>query len=43
MDLVQIGQQYSAVQLARLWGYQSHHPLVQGMFTPSGALQKIYF
>lgn len=36
MDLVQIGQQYSAVQLARIWGYQSHHPLVKGMVTPSG-------
>lgn len=36
MDLLQIGQQYSAVQLAYMWGYKSHHPLVKGMVTPSG-------
>lgn len=36
MDLLQIGQQYSAVQLAHMWGYKSHHPLVKGMVTPSG-------
>lgn len=36
MDLVRIGQQYTAVQLANIWNYKSHHPLVKGIVTPSG-------
>lgn len=36
MDLIEVGQQYTAVQLARFWGYKSHHPLIKGMVTPSG-------
>lgn len=36
MCSLQIGQQYTAVQLAHIWGYQSYHPLVRGIVTPRG-------
>ena len=36
MDLIKLGQRYTANVLANLWGYQSHHPLVKGMVTPKG-------
>ncbi len=36
MESLIIGQQYTAVQLAHIWGYESHHALVRGMVTPSG-------
>ena len=35
MDLLEIGQQYSAVQLTYVMGYKSYHSLVKGMVTRS--------
>jgi hypothetical protein len=34
MNSLVIGEQYTAVQLAEIWGYESHHALVKGMVTP---------
>ena len=36
MDLLEIGQQNTVVQLTYMWGYKSYHPLVKGMVTQSG-------
>ncbi len=43
MDLLEIGQQYSTVQLAHMWEYKLHHPLFKGMVTPSGTNIVIYY
>lgn len=34
MDSLEIGKQYTAIQLSKIWGYESHHALVKGIITP---------
>ncbi len=36
MDLLEIGMNYTSIDLAELWGYQDFHPLARGIVTPAG-------
>lgn len=34
MSLLQVGKEYTAKQLAQMWGYETHHALIKGVVTP---------
>lgn len=43
MELLQIGKQYTAKQLAQIWGYETHHALVKGVVTPQNTNTIVLF
>ncbi len=43
MEGIVLGQQYTAKDLAALWGYQSHHALIKGILTPANEKTLVLF
>ena len=43
MDLLRIGDSYTSIDLAEMWGYQDFHPLARGIVTPSGTKKILLF